>query len=360
MPPRSHLDPHEVEPTTEAEIVAKDQCELIDQFAESAAIGQSDTVINCEGLTIMSTKPPPTLSIDFKDATECLPTTVSRSAVEEESNNFSDKMPDIGEDVGKSMGQEDLGVITACASTIGNDNNDTMDRADQKDIEPVMQTDCGTAEVSPQTPTTGSPRNSKDHPKDSDDTATAMQTPEETSTESTTNSGSVDEDAERGRYADDVRQRKMHENPPIDRRVDPHVLGADKIVESPSKQEVTASSTLKNSQKIEISKAVNEGSPHATAKIDTVLEGHTRIEIAKCSRTDSDNDGISDLPAADLDHHRGTNVESTESDGINENEHVSEDATKSATAARSIPLHLRPDRLVLRPYNAPVARVSGP
>jgi hypothetical protein len=359
MSPPPQSDPLEADSSTEVETVAVEHSALDDRSAKTPAAEQSETPASCEGPTIMSTTSLSAVPSGVEDANDSLPTMTPQSSAEKGSGNILDEVP-AREEMDKSMIQEGLGVETGHTSAIGNEKGESMVCTDQENTELVVQTDCGSAGVSPPIPTPIFTEHSQDDPDDSEYTAIVMLTPER-STESTADAASVDDGAEKGGHDNDDHDHDhgVREGSPIEQSANPPVPDADETVEPPSKHEGTILNACGTSSKTQVSATADECSPHVAAQIHTVLEDPTRIEDAKFPSTDSRNDDADNLPAAKVGHREGINAEGMVSEGVEQNANVLGDATKSGAAARSIPPHLRPDRPVPRQWDTPVARVSN-
>jgi hypothetical protein len=360
MPPPPQSDPLEAESSTEVETTAVEHSALDDRSAKAPAAEQSDTPVSCEGPTTKSTTSLSAISSGVEDANESLPTMTPQPSAEKGSDNILDEMLAREEEVDKSMVQEDLGVVTGHISAIGNENGEIRDCTYQENTELVVQTDCGSAGVSPPIPTPIFTEHSQDDPDDSEYTAIVMLTPER-STESTADTASVDDDAEKGGHDNDDHDHDhgVREGSLIDQSVNPPAPDADETVELPSKHEGTILNTCDTSSKTQVSATAGECSPNVAAQIHTVLEDPTRIEDAKSPSTDSGNDGAGNLPAAKVGDRESINTESMAPESVQQNANVLGDATKLGAVARSIPPHLRPDRPVPRQWDTPVARVSN-
>jgi hypothetical protein len=357
MSPPPQSDPLEAESSTEVETVAVEHSALDDRSAKTPAAEQSDTPVSCEVPTIMSTTSSSAVPSGVEDANESLPTMTLQSSAEKGSGNILDEMP-AREEMDKSMTQEGLGVETGHTSTIANGNGESMVCTDQENTELVVQTDCGSAGVFPQISTSTFTEHSQDDPENSEYTATFMLTPER-STESTADTASVDDDAEKGGHDNDDHDHGLREGSPIERSANPPVPDADETVEPPSKHEGTILNACDTSSKTQVFVTAGECSPHVAAQIHTVLEDPTRIKDAKSPSTDSGNDGAGNPPAAKVGDRESINAESIAPESIEQNANVLGDATKLSAAARSIPPHLRSDRPVPRQWDMPVARVGN-
>jgi hypothetical protein len=359
MSPPPQSDPLDAESSTEVETVAVEHSALVDRSAKTFAAEQSDTPVSCEGPKIMSTTSSSAVSSGVEDANESLPTMTPQSSAEKGSDNILDEVPAL-EEVDKSMPQEGLGVETGHTSAIGNGNGESMVCTDQENTELVVQTDCGSAGVFPQISTSISTEHSQDDHENSGYTATVMLTPER-STESTADTASVDDDAEKGGHDNDDHDHDhgVREGSPIERSANPPVPDDDETVEPPSKHEGTILNACGTFSKTQVSATAGECSPHVAAQIHTVLEDPTRIKDAKSPSTDSGNDGAGNPPAAKVGDRESINAESIAPESIEQNANVLGDATKLSAAARSIPPHLRSDRPVPRQWDMPVARVGN-